>query len=51
MGDVEGLGGRTYGERAPHINLLAFLMFPHEGGHKSPRGANWFKWVLSLGGV
>jgi hypothetical protein len=42
-GEVEGLGGRTRGERA-HFNLIFdFSYFPQGGGRNFPRGNN-MKW-------
>jgi hypothetical protein len=49
-GEVEGLGGRTRGERA-HFLIFDFLWFPQGGGRNFPRGNNFMKWWLGKRGL
>jgi hypothetical protein len=51
MGEVEGLGGRTRGERAPLPLIFHFLKFAQGGGRNFPRGTNIMKWWLGGNGL
>jgi hypothetical protein len=47
MGEVEGLGGRTRGERAPLTSIFHSLKFVQGGGRNFPKGAKNMKWWLA----
>jgi hypothetical protein len=38
MGEVDGLGGRTRGERTPLTSIFHFLKFAQGGGRNFPTG-------------
>jgi hypothetical protein len=42
MGDVDDLGGRTRGEKAPLL-IFHFLKFAQGGGRNFPSGENFMK--------
>jgi hypothetical protein len=50
-GEVEALGGRTRGERAPPLLFFHFLKSSQGGGCNFPRGKDVLKWWLSEKGL